>query len=94
MWFAISSTNFFVVYVQDTLLAELLKIHPKWYVTHHEHDSLLVNQEEQTLTEDERKAAWDEYENEKKGIMARAARKYQKYLHYVVCHTTIKLLCF
>lgn len=32
---------------------------------YHEHDSLLENKEEETLTEAERKAAWEDFENEK-----------------------------
>ena len=36
--------------------------------TFHEHDSLLENQIDQELSEEERKAAWEEFENEKKGI--------------------------
>ena len=32
---------------------------------YHEHDSLLENKVEQNLTEDERKAAWEEFEREK-----------------------------
>lgn len=39
-----------------------------WFVTIHEHDSLLENLVEQELTEEEKKAAWEEYENEKKGL--------------------------
>lgn len=56
---------------QDTLLAELLKSHKDWIVTYHEHDSLLENQIDQNLTEEEKKSAWDEYENEKKGLYNR-----------------------
>ena len=35
----------------------------------HEHDTLLENQVDEHLTEEERKAAWEEFENEKKGII-------------------------
>ena len=39
-----------------------------WFVTIREHDSLLENLVEQELTEEEKKAAWEEYENDKKGL--------------------------
>uniref|UniRef100_A0A8D2KY71 DNA helicase n=1 Tax=Varanus komodoensis TaxID=61221 RepID=A0A8D2KY71_VARKO len=51
---------------KDTLLAELLQIHKEHIVGYHEHDSLLDHKEEEELTEEERKAAWAEYEAEKK----------------------------
>ena len=41
----------------------------------HEHDSLLENMVEEELDEEERKAAWDEYENEKKQFAMRAAMR-------------------
>lgn len=41
--------------------------HKDWIVTYHEHDSLLQNQTEEDLNEEERKAAWAEYENEREG---------------------------
>ncbi|XP_070197492.1 transcriptional regulator ATRX homolog isoform X3 [Littorina saxatilis] len=54
---------------KDVLLAEIVAGENKdWFVTIREHDSLLENLVEQELTEEEKKAAWDEYENEKKGL--------------------------
>lgn len=52
---------------RDRLLAELLIRHKDWIVTYHEHDSLLQSETETDLTEEERQAAWAEYENEKEG---------------------------
>ena len=42
--------------------------------SYHEHDSLLDHQPHQALTEEERKAAWEEFNNEKKVL------NYIKYL--------------
>ncbi|KAH9519843.1 hypothetical protein Btru_071052 [Bulinus truncatus] len=56
---------------KDPLLAEILQSNRQCVVTFHEHDSLLENQVDQNLTEEEKKAAWEEYENEKKGIIVR-----------------------
>uniref|UniRef100_A0A8D0H986 DNA helicase n=1 Tax=Sphenodon punctatus TaxID=8508 RepID=A0A8D0H986_SPHPU len=56
---------------RDTVLAELLQIHKEHIVGYHEHDSLLDHKEEEELTEEERKAAWAEYEAEKKGLTMR-----------------------
>lgn len=53
---------------KDILLAELVRQEDSWIVTHHEHDTLLENKEEEELNEDERKAAWEDYEKEKKGL--------------------------
>ena len=50
------------------MLAELLSQQQKWIVGYHEHDSLLENRPEEDLNEDERKAAWEEYEREKRGF--------------------------
>ncbi|KAM5126518.1 transcriptional regulator ATRX-like, partial [Mantella aurantiaca] len=56
---------------KDTVLAELLQTVKEKIVTYHEHDSLLDHKEAEELTEEERKAAWDEYEAEKKGLTNR-----------------------
>lgn len=56
----------FSSFEQDTILAELLQINKEYIVGYHEHDSLLDHKEEEELTEEERKAAWAEYEAEKK----------------------------
>lgn len=61
--------------MQDPLLAEILTTSKQCVVSFHEHDSLLENQVEQTLTEEEKKSAWEEYENEKKGIVVRGRWK-------------------
>lgn len=74
----VSNSNFRVCVLQearpipkvpkDLLLAELLKKHEELIWKYHDHDSLLENQTDENLTEEERKAAWEEFENEKKGI--------------------------
>lgn len=50
---------------KDRLFAELLKKFDPLLYKYHEHDSLLENKEEETLNEEERKAAWEEFEQEK-----------------------------
>lgn len=50
---------------KDRLFAEMLQKHEKSIYKFHEHDSLLENKTEETLNEDERKAAWEEFEAEK-----------------------------
>ncbi|XP_053668559.1 transcriptional regulator ATRX homolog [Anopheles marshallii] len=50
---------------KDRLFAELLKRFDPLIYKYHEHDSLLENKEEETLNEEERKAAWEEFEQEK-----------------------------
>jgi transcriptional regulator ATRX len=54
---------------KDRLMAELLKKHSKMIWKFHDHDSLLENQVDENLTEEERRAAWEEFENEKKGFV-------------------------
>lgn len=50
---------------KDRLFADILTTLPNIVFKYHEHDSLLENKEEETLDEDERQAAWEEYNNEK-----------------------------
>lgn len=49
-------------------MAELLQDYKHAIVSYHEHDSLLENIAQEELTEEERKQAWEDYENEKKGL--------------------------
>ena len=54
---------------KDRLLAELIKKHSDLIWKFHDHDSLLENQVDENLSEADRKAAWEEFENEKKGFV-------------------------
>ncbi|TSL89850.1 Transcriptional regulator ATRX [Bagarius yarrelli] len=56
---------------KDPVLAELLHNFKDHIVGYHEHDSLLDHKEEEALSEEDRKAAWAEYEAEKKGLSMR-----------------------
>jgi len=53
---------------EDRLLAELVDKHKELVWSINNHDSLLENQVDENLTEEERKNAWEEFENEKKGM--------------------------
>ncbi|XP_043599240.1 transcriptional regulator ATRX homolog isoform X1 [Bombus pyrosoma] len=52
---------------KDRLLAEIFLKYKNFVENYHEHDSLLENKAEEELNEEERKQAWLEYEEEKKG---------------------------
>ncbi|XP_069468686.1 transcriptional regulator ATRX [Ambystoma mexicanum] len=56
---------------KDTVLAEMIQHMKEFIVTYHEHDSLLDHKEEEELSEEDRKAAWAEYEAEKQGLTNR-----------------------
>ncbi|XP_078068033.1 transcriptional regulator ATRX isoform X2 [Mustelus asterias] len=56
---------------KDHILAEILQNQKDYIVGYHEHDSLLDHKEEEELSEEDRKAAWAEYEAEKKGLSLR-----------------------
>ena len=56
---------------RDRLLADLMIELPQWILDFHEHDSLLQNKQEEELDEEERKAAWHDYEIEKNGKLSK-----------------------
>jgi transcriptional regulator ATRX len=49
----------------DDVLKKVIFDCRKWIVKYHEHDSLLENKIDESLSEAERNAAWEEYEREK-----------------------------
>uniref|UniRef100_A0AAY4DVG7 DNA helicase n=1 Tax=Denticeps clupeoides TaxID=299321 RepID=A0AAY4DVG7_9TELE len=59
---------------KDPFLAELLQSYKDQIFGYHEHDSLLDHKEEEALSEEDRKAAWAEYEAEKK-VLVRQGRQ-------------------
>ncbi|XP_063705837.1 transcriptional regulator ATRX homolog [Culicoides brevitarsis] len=65
---------------KDRLFADILSEYPNLIYRYHEHDSLLENKEEETLDEEERKAAWEEYNSEKDRIINNA--NIQPYIGY------------
>merc|ERR1719350_1389564 len=58
---------------KDRLLAELVEKHKDLVWNIHNHDSLLENKVDENLTEEERKKAWEELEQEKKGFIQQRA---------------------
>merc|ERR1712032_728019 len=58
---------------KDRLLAELVEKHKDLVWNIHNHDSLLENKVDEDLTEEERKRAWEEFEQEKKGFIQQRA---------------------
>uniref|UniRef100_A0A674PER1 DNA helicase n=1 Tax=Takifugu rubripes TaxID=31033 RepID=A0A674PER1_TAKRU len=64
---------------KDPFLAEMLQNNKDQIACYHEHDSLLDHKEEEALSEEDRKAAWAEYEAEKK-----ARNKLIIHLYYTV----------
>ncbi|RNA34803.1 transcriptional regulator ATRX [Brachionus plicatilis] len=64
----------------DSLLKSLLVDCKKWIAKYHEHDSLLENKLNEGLSEEERKAAWEEYENEKNAQNVHSAHT-EPFLH-------------
>uniref|UniRef100_A0AAZ3SF08 DNA helicase n=1 Tax=Oncorhynchus tshawytscha TaxID=74940 RepID=A0AAZ3SF08_ONCTS len=81
---------------KDPFLAELLHSNKEQIVGYHEHDSLLDHKEEEALSEEDRKAAWAEYEAEKKVKSVRqtlnSVRKFWLYGLSEQCVTSCSLL--
>ena len=50
----------------DDVFADVILLCKRWLLGYHEHDSLLENRPEENLSDEDRKAAWADYENEKK----------------------------
>lgn len=61
--------------VQDCLMKELVDEKAEWITSFHLHDSLLANQQDQQLTAEERKKAWDEALVERKINETKTIRK-------------------
>lgn len=57
----------------DRLFAEQLSKYPHFIFQYHEHDSLLENKSEETLSAEEINAAWEEFEAEKNRHLIQAA---------------------
>jgi transcriptional regulator ATRX len=62
----------------DDILKRLLSDFKQWIYSYHSHDSLLQNKLSEGLSEEDRKAAWDEYEAEK-NHRARIINSYEEY---------------
>lgn len=50
---------------KDNIFAEILAVNKDIIIGYHEHDSLLENIEEEELSEEERRAAWEDFEKER-----------------------------
>ncbi|XP_037083682.1 transcriptional regulator ATRX homolog [Pollicipes pollicipes] len=57
-----------VVPKDDLMLMELASEQSQWVCSVHGHDSLLQNLVDEELNADEQRAAWEEYENDKRGV--------------------------
>ena len=55
---------------KDPILGELLRTEKTkdWVIKYHQHDSLLEHRPEEQLSKEEIEKAWEEFDNEKKGI--------------------------
>ena len=65
----------YITQQEDMVLSSILEhMHPQWIISYHEHDSLLEHVFDEELSEAERKAAWDNYKQEKAAETARYGR--------------------
>ncbi|XP_016331710.1 transcriptional regulator ATRX-like [Sinocyclocheilus anshuiensis] len=67
----------------DDMLVQLLQSCGQLIVSYHEHNSLLGHREEEELSEEERRAAWDEYRAEKKNSNEPTHRNLNQALQFI-----------
>lgn len=70
--------DFLHLFLQDEVLAELLRTCKDHIVSFHEHESLLDHKQEEELSEAERKAAWAEYEAEVKSCTLQSTNDHEQ----------------
>lgn len=51
------------------MFVEFMKLQKDWFVNYYEYDLLLENKIGEELDEEERKVVWEEFENERKGVI-------------------------
>jgi hypothetical protein len=70
---------------EDDILGQLLCEDKRWIFNYHEHDSLLENKIAEGLSADERKAAWNDYQTERKRATepAQMPRTYASYAEFL-----------
>lgn len=78
---------------KDVLFAEILKQFSAWIEKYHEHDSLLENVIEEGLNEEERKLAWEDYENDKKRGFTPVTTNLGENWHALVIFITSNSFC-
>lgn len=71
-------------FFQDLLLRDVMLDKNEWFISYHEHDSLLQHIEEERLTEEEKEAAWNDYKSEREGRRQIAMPESKNILYYII----------